>query len=149
MKWIFLAAAAFLASSGPALAMSDAECTPLWRIAGVNGDGARSGTKADRHLVMMRIANKTVEADGTLTTSRIQESCKIGIFKFTAIEAGAPLADSNNFTETQAKDRIVAYGLAKPAIMIKDDNGIWRGTSMKDGKSINVEVDDKGNVVAQ
>ena len=149
MKWIFLAASACLVLSGPALAMSQAECTSLWKVADVNGDGTLSGTEGDRYLAMMRIANQTVEADGTLTETRFHESCKTDIFKFAAVEAGAPLAGANSFTETQAKDRVVAYGLAKPAAMTKDENGIWRGSSMKDGKSINVAVDYKGNVVAQ
>jgi putative membrane protein len=32
--------------------------------------------------------------------------------------------------------------------MKKDDDGIWRGTATRDGKSIPVAVDYKGNVVA-
>jgi putative membrane protein len=39
--------------------------------------------------------------------------------------------------------------MAMPATMTKDDKGIWRGTAMKDGTSVKVAVDYKGNVVAQ
>jgi hypothetical protein len=31
----------------------------------------------------------------------------------------------------------------------KDDQGVWRGTAMKDGKSVTVSVDFQGNVTAQ
>ena len=29
----------------------------------------------------------------------------------------------------------------------KDDDGIWRGTGMQDGKTVQIAVDYKGNVV--
>ena len=56
---------------------------------------------------------------------------------------------ANSFTEGQASDRIIAAGMMAPTALVKDDKGIWRGTAMKDGKSVNVAVDFKGNVVAQ
>jgi hypothetical protein len=31
----------------------------------------------------------------------------------------------------------------------KDDQGVWRGKAMKDGKSVNVGLDFQGNVTAQ
>ncbi len=149
MKSIFLAAFTCLILSGPALAMSEAECTSMWKIADINSDGTLTGSEGDRYLAMMRIANQTTGADGSLTETLFQESCKTDIFMLADIEAGAPLTGANSFTENQAKDRVVANGWMMPAVMTKDVNGIWRGSSMKDGKSINVAVDYKGNVVAQ
>lgn len=32
--------------------------------------------------------------------------------------------------------------------MKKDDDGIWRGTGMQDGKPVQIAVDFKGNVVS-
>lgn len=149
MKPIFLAATACFFLSGPALAMSDVECTSMWKLADANSDGQLTGAEGERYLAMMRIANKTIEADGQMSETRFQESCRTDIFKTTASDTGAPLTGANSFTENQAKDRVVANGWAAPAVMTKDDNGIWRGTTLNNGKSVGVAVDYKGNVVTQ
>ncbi len=149
MKPIFLAAAACLFFNGPALAMTDVQCTTLWKIADVNSDGKLSGTEGDRYLAMMRIANQTTGADGTMTETVFQESCKTDFFKIAEADIGAPLAGANSFTETQAKDRVVAHGFSMPVTLVMDDRGVWRGATMQDGKSMTVAVDYKGNVVAQ
>jgi sporulation protein YlmC with PRC-barrel domain len=60
-----------------------------------------------------------------------------------------PLAGANSFTESQARDRIQANGYTGVTALKKDDQSIWRGTAMKDGKSVNVALDYKGNVVTQ
>jgi hypothetical protein len=62
---------------------------------------------------------------------------------------GAPAAGANSFTEGQAKVRIEDRGFANVSALRKDDSGVWRGTAMKEGKSVNVSVDFQGNVVAQ
>lgn len=149
MKSIFLVSACCLIFSGPALAMTEAECTSLWKIADANSDGKLSGTEGDRYLALMRIANQTTGADGTMTETVFQESCKTDFFKIADADVGAPLAGANSFTESQAKDRVVAHGISMPASLVMDDKGIWRGTAMQDGKSVTVAVDYKGNVVAQ
>jgi hypothetical protein len=59
---------------------------------------------------------------------------------------GAPVAGANSFTEGQAKARIQARGYANVSGLAKDTNGFWRGTAMKDGKSVNVTLDYQGNV---
>ena len=61
---------------------------------------------------------------------------------------GAPVAGANSFTEVQAKDRAIGAGYVSVSALTKDADGIWRGTAMKDGKSGNIAVDFKGNVVA-
>ena len=116
MKASFLVAVACLLLTGPALAMTDAECTTMWTQADTNGDGVLNDAEAGRYMAMMRIANKTMSADGVIT---------------------------------QAKDRVVANGMAMPTTMIKDSKGIWRGAATQDGKSVDVAVDYKGNVVAK
>jgi hypothetical protein len=62
---------------------------------------------------------------------------------------GAPVAGANSFTEGQAKSRIESNGYANVSELRKDDQGVWRGKAMKDGKAVNVSVDFQGNVVAQ
>jgi opacity protein-like surface antigen len=62
---------------------------------------------------------------------------------------GAPAAGANSFTEGQAKSRIESNGYANVSELRKDEQGVWRGKAMKDGKSVNVSLDFQGNVTAQ
>ena len=62
---------------------------------------------------------------------------------------GAPAAGANSFTEGQAKSRIESNGFANVSDLRKDDQGVWRGKAMKDGKSVNVSLDFQGNITAQ
>jgi hypothetical protein len=98
---------------------------------------------------MMRVANKTMVTDPALDQAVFLENCKADVLKTAGIDAGAPLGGANNYTETQSKDRVVANGIGMPAAMTKYENVIWRGTAIKDGKSVNVAVDYKGNLVKQ
>lgn len=60
----------------------------------------------------------------------------------------APVAGANSFTEEQAKKRIVEAGYTDVAGLKLDSEGVWRGSAMKDGKSVQIAVDYQGNVVA-
>jgi hypothetical protein len=62
---------------------------------------------------------------------------------------GAPVAGANSFTQGQAQSRIKAKGYTQVSGLKKDDRGVWRGTAMRGGKSIEVGVDFEGNVVPQ
>ena len=59
-----------------------------------------------------------------------------------------PVAGRNSFTEGQAKSKIEDAGYSNIGELKKDDNGIWRGTASKDGKSTPIALDYQGNVVA-
>lgn len=58
-----------------------------------------------------------------------------------------PAAGANSFTEGQARDRIAAAGFSDVQGLQKDDKGVWRGKAMQDGKSVDVGLDFKGQVV--
>ena len=58
-----------------------------------------------------------------------------------------PVAGANSFTEGQAKSRIEAAGFTNVTALKKDDNGVWRGSAMQNGKQVTVSVDFRGNVV--
>ena len=75
-------------------------------------------------------------------------ACKDDVFIAKAPDAAAPLKGSNSFTELQAKDRALAAGFTAISSLVKDGDGIWRGSAMKDGKSTRIAVDYKGNVFA-
>lgn len=149
MKSVIIAALGLLVVFSPAFAMSDAECNAMFAQADTNKDGIISGAEADRYSAMMRLTNKDVPGDAGYTDSIFKENCKADVFKASSVDAGAPLAGANSFTENQAKDRIIAFGLSAPSGLAKDDQGIWRGSALKDGATVKVAVDFKGNVVAQ
>jgi hypothetical protein len=62
---------------------------------------------------------------------------------------GAPVAGANSFTEGQAKSRIESSGYTNISELRKDDQGVWRGKAMKDGKAVSISLDFQGNVTAQ
>jgi hypothetical protein len=62
---------------------------------------------------------------------------------------GAPVAGANSFTEGQAKSRLESNGFSNVGELKKDDNGVWRGKAMKNGKSVDVSLDFQGNVVSR
>jgi len=54
-----------------------------------------------------------------------------------------------SFTEGQAKSRIESQGYSNLSPLAKDEEGVWRGKAMKDGKSVDVSLDYQGNVFAK
>ena len=61
----------------------------------------------------------------------------------------APAAGANSFTEGQAKSRIEAAGFNNVSGLMKDKDGIWRGTANKGGSTTDVALDFQGNVVTK
>jgi hypothetical protein len=59
----------------------------------------------------------------------------------------APVKGANSFTEGEAKSRIEKMGFANVSELKKDDDGVWRGHAMKNGKRVGVALDYQGNVV--
>ena len=60
----------------------------------------------------------------------------------------APVAGANSFTMGQAQKRIEDQGYTRVTALAKDDNSVWRGHAMKDGKAVNVTLDFQGNITA-
>ena len=80
--------------------------------------------------------------------SDFMQACRDDVFVANAPEAGAPLKGTSNLTEGDAKDRARAAGYSAVSSLVKDGDGVWRGSAMRDGKSTRIAVDYKGNVVA-
>jgi hypothetical protein len=59
----------------------------------------------------------------------------------------APVAGHNSFTEGEAKSRIEKMGFSDVSDLQKDDQGVWRGRAIKDGKTVDVSLDYQGNVI--
>ena len=55
----------------------------------------------------------------------------------------------NSFTEGQAKSRIEDSGFQNVTGLKKNDDGVWSGKAMKDGKQVTVQLDYQGDVVVQ
>lgn len=62
---------------------------------------------------------------------------------------GAPAAGSNSFTQAQARSRIEKAGYSNVSRLVKDKNGIWRGTATKEGATVSVALDYQGNIVSR
>lgn len=148
-RTVIAAALAAVCFAAPAYAATDAECNDMWKRADVNADGTLSDAEAQRYAAAMRVNNRTLPADGRITQAAFVDACKADMFVARKADAGAPLKGANSFTEGQAKDRAMAEGVANVSGMKKDDDGIWRGTGMQNGKQVQIAVDYKGNVVSQ
>ena len=62
-------------------------------------------------------------------------------------QVDAPVKGRNSFTQGEAKSRIEKLGFSDVTGLTKDDNGVWRGQAMKDGRQIEVSLDYQGNVI--
>lgn len=141
-------------------AMTDADCAAAWSRADTNSDGKLTGGEGSNYYSTLNSMEKPVAAD-SMTKDLFFQHCKSDMFttaatgststKTTATaepNAGLPLAGANSFTETQAKDRAAAAGFASVSALKKDESGVWRGTAMRDSKTVNIAIDFKGNVVS-
>ncbi len=142
-------AACCIALPGAAFAASESDCAAQWKSADGNGDGVLVGPEAERYLAYYRIRAQVTPTDGRIDQKTFMQACQNDVFMAKSPEAGAPIKGANSFTEAQAKDRAMAAGLTSISSLVKDGDGIWRGTAMKDGKSTSIAVDFKGNVVSQ
>src|SRR6202047_2717087 len=52
----------------------------------------------------------------------------------TSKQVEAPVKGRNSFTEGEAKSRIESNGFSDVSGLAKDDDGVWRGKAMKEGK---------------
>ncbi len=64
----------------------------------------------------------------------------------TNANAPQPARGANSFSQGEAQRRIGAAGFQGVGALTKDDGGVWRGTATKDGRSVGVWLDYKGNI---
>ena len=148
MRSPIVAVLALACLASPAFAMSESECTDLWKKADANSDGVLSDVETGRYLAGMRMHQVRIPDDGRIDQQVFMDNCKRDVFKTATNDAGAPLKGANSFTEGQAKDRALARGFTDVSGLKKDDAGIWRGTAKLEGKDFSLAVDFKGNVVS-
>jgi periplasmic protein CpxP/Spy len=123
-RYVPIVAVLSLLSAGAALAQATAPASP----------GTNSPTGSSNPAV-----NTTGNAPSTANPSGTAT-----IVAASALEKGA-----NSFTEGQAKSRLEGAGLTNVTELKKDDDGIWRGKASRQGKSVTVGFDYKGNIAAE
>lgn len=67
----------------------------------------------------------------------------------TAANAAQPAKGANSFSAGEARRRIESEGYASVGDLKKDTDGIWRGRGTKNGASVGVWLDYKGNIGQQ
>jgi len=67
----------------------------------------------------------------------------------TGANAAEPARGANSFSEGEARRRLEGNGFASVGGLAKDDGGVWRGTATKDGRTVQVWLDYKGNIGQQ
>ena len=67
----------------------------------------------------------------------------------TAANAPQPAKGSNSFSAGEARRRLERQGYSTVADLKKDNDGVWRGNATKNGSSVGVWLDYKGNIGQQ
>jgi len=60
--------------------------------------------------------------------------------------APAVHAETPVLTEEQAKAKIEGEGYTEVSGLMKDEGGMWTATAMKDGKPVQLSLNDQGNI---
>ena len=96
--------------------------------------GASSATSGGQNAVTRPNTDRTTAGN----TARPTDSANV------KLESGA-----SSFTKGQALRRLERAGFKEVKDLKKDGQGIWRGSAMREGKSVTVGLDFKGNAAAQ
>ena len=59
---------------------------------------------------------------------------------------GAAVPGANSFTRIAGAQPVDQHGYSNVSTLKKGNDGIWRGTAMKNGSSVQVSVDYKGDI---
>ena len=62
------------------------------------------------------------------------------------VDDGGARRGANSFTQAQAREHIVKSGFTNVSALVKDKDGVWRGTATKGRRTVHVGLDFKGNV---
>lgn len=128
-------------------AAPDGDCAEQWKSADGNADGVLEGREADRYLAYYRMRAQVPPQGDRISQSEFMRACREDVFIAKAPEVGASLK-GEGMTEAEAKDRARAAGFSAVSSLVKNGDGVWRGSAMRDGKSTKIVVDHKGNVAA-
>ena len=94
-------------------------------------------------------ATGTAASAGTSSRPTIASGSSNQAIATTGASASTPAKGKNSFTLSQARSRLQARGFTQVSGLKKDSDGVWRGQGQKDGSSVSVWLDYKGNVGQQ
>jgi hypothetical protein len=124
--------------------------SPMSQIVGTNTFSVCFSCINKRRYPMKKFtlltAGLLLAASGALAQSQTPSTSQTTPAVNTEQNPGAPVAGKNSFTEDQAKSRIEEAGYTDVTGLKLDDQGVWRATASKDGKTVNVSLDFQGNV---
>jgi putative membrane protein len=122
MRRSLITLAALAALAGPALAQTT-----------VTGQPAQPGNNSANQPGQSAVSRPNTDAGQPGATGSINLNAKL--------EPGA-----SSFTEGQVRSRMEQAGLQQVQNLKKNDNGIWQGQAMHNGRTVMVGMDFKGNV---
>jgi putative membrane protein len=85
-------------------------------------------------------------ATGALAQSGAPAKSTSAVKTAHTVNDGKAEAGRNSFTQAQAREHIAKSGYADVSTLTKGNDGVWRGTAQKDGRTVKVALDFKGNV---
>ena len=101
-----------------------------------------------RYVALMRVGNRTIATEGRITQAEFMDACKADVYAPRKADAGRTAEGRQQLHRRpgqgprhRPRRRRQRRGLKK------DDDGIWRGTGTQSGKTVQIAVDYKGNVV--
>lgn len=138
-----LAGVAALATllGAPAWGLSERACSEFWTKADADGDGMLKGAEASGYLAAIRRDGRIAPDNGHIGRPRFMQQCRAGVYAARG-DPKAPL------TEAQARKRAAAAGYGGITDMVKDADGIWRGETTVEGRTIDVIIDSTGKLTA-
>lgn len=135
-----------LGLAGALHAASDADCRSEWRAADGNGDGVLEGPEAARYLAYLRLRRDPLPEGGRLGRDAFLQACREDLFSARAADIGLRKAEAASLSAEQARDLALAAGYTSISSLVRDGDGLWRASAMKDGKATRIAVDPQGNV---
>lgn len=137
---IAIAAAVVTIVAGSAFAQTSSRPTPgntapgATSIAPMNGVNPATGVTPSTGVVDRNTGTAAAAGDSNQAVAT------------TTANAPQPARGRNSFSQGEARRRIESRGFQKVTGLRKDGGGVWRGTAMRDGTSVPVWLDYKGNV---
>lgn len=140
---ILAAAAMATCLVAPAWALPERACSKNWAKADANHDQVVTGVEAAPYLAAIRRDGRIVPDDGRIGRPLFMHQCRVGVYSADPGDLNAPLS------EAQAKSRAAAAGYPGITDMVKDADGIWRGTATIEGRTVGITIDATGDVATK
>ena len=144
MKQLILAGLALQLCAAPAFAQSTPATTPSTPpVTTPPPPGAQPPSGGPNSLPTAEPANAIDNSGGT--GSRVAPG---GVTKSAVTPGNDVTPGANSFTEAQARNRLLHNGYEQVSELTKDQDGIWRGSAIRNGAPVRVSVDFRGHIAS-